>query len=101
MDQLSVGPLLLRHEPQPGPQDGEVAGHLHPCARVVASGRSVRRRCFVSDGARLILPAYGAFAGGLSVRDHAFAGLFACAPLVGAIGSRRVHAVNYAAVAAE
>lgn len=99
IDEMTIGPLILRHEPQPGPQRGEVAGHLHPCARVVASARSVRRRCFITDGERLILPAYGAYAGGLSVRDAAFAGLFSRPPLIGAIGSRRVHAVKFSAVA--
>ena len=101
LEELSIGPLVLRHEPRPGPQSGEIAGHLHACARVVASGRSVRRRCFATDGQRLILPAYGAYAGGLSVRDSAFDGLFACAPLIGAIGSRRVHAVKFSAVAGD
>ncbi len=98
VDELGLGPLNLRHEPLSGPQDGEIAGHLHPCARVVASARSVRRRCFITDGLRLILPAYGAYAGGLSVRDPAFDGLFARLPLIGAIGSRRVHAVKFSAV---
>lgn len=98
---LQIAGLVLRHEPQPGDQPGEVAGHLHPCARVVGQGRSVRRRCFVADGRRLVLPAYGAYAGGLSIRDPAFAGLFARPPLVGAIGSRRVHAVGFDRVGAE
>ena len=98
VDELTLGPLSLRHEPLSGPRHGEIAGHLHPCARVVASGRGVRRRCFITDGTRLILPAYGAYAGGLSVRDAAFDGLFARPPLIGAIGSRRVHAVRYSAV---
>jgi DNA ligase-associated metallophosphoesterase len=101
IDELTLGPLTLRHEPQSGPQPGEIAGHLHPCARVVSAGRSVRRRCFVTDGARLILPAYGAYAGGLSVRDPAFDGLFAGPPLIGAIGSRRVHAVKFSSVAGD
>ena len=39
-------------------------------------GRSVRRRAFVSDGTRLILPAFGVLTGGLNVLDRAFAGLF-------------------------
>ena len=76
LDELSVGPLTFRHQPAPGPADGEIAGHLHPAARVVGRGRSVRRRCFAGDGHRLILPAFGAYAGGLDVRDPAFAGLF-------------------------
>ena len=76
LDELSVGPLTFRHEPAEAQADGEIAGHLHPAARVVGRGKSVRRRCFAGDGYRLILPAFGAYAGGLDVRDPAFAGLF-------------------------
>ena len=76
LGELSVGPLTFRHEPAEGHADGEIAGHLHPAARVVGRGKSVRRRCFAGDGHRLILPAFGAYAGGLDVRDKAFAGLF-------------------------
>jgi uncharacterized protein len=68
--------LNFTHEPT-GSVAGEVAGHLHPCARIVgSSGRSIRRRCFISDGRTLIMPAFGAFTGGLNVRDVAFDGLF-------------------------
>ena len=94
-----VAGLTLRHEPLAGAQLGEVAGHLHPCARVVARGRTVRRRCFVTDGARLVLPAFGAYAGGLSVRDRAFAGLFVRRPIVIALGSARAHVVAWGSVA--
>jgi len=94
-DTLSVGPLVLRHEPEAGAQPGEVSGHLHPCARVRSPRGSVRRRCFVTDGERLILPAFGAFAGGLNVRDAAFGGLFVRQPVVGALGGARVHAVGW------
>lgn len=98
---LALGPLLLRHEPLPGLQGGEVSGHLHPCAKVRASRGSVRRRCFVTDGARLILPAFGAYAGGLNVRDAAFAGLFARKPIIGALGAARVHAVGWRSLAGD
>jgi DNA ligase-associated metallophosphoesterase len=73
---LAIGPLLFRHAPQPGAVTGEVAGHLHPVARVSGRGRTVRRRCFVSDRRRVILPAFGAYTGGLNVRDRAFADVF-------------------------
>lgn len=73
---LAIGPLLFRHAPQPGAVTGEVAGHLHPVARVSGRGRTVRRRCFVSDRRRVILPAFGAYTGGLNVRDRAFAEVF-------------------------
>lgn len=73
---LTLGGLLLRHEPGADPVAGEVAGHLHPCGKVAMRGRAVRRRCFVTDGHRLIMPAFGAYAGGLNVRDKAFDAAF-------------------------
>lgn len=100
-DEIGVGALILRHEPQDGPQGGEVSGHLHPCAKVRSARGGVRRRCFVTDGARLILPAFGAYAGGLNVRDRAFAGLFVRKPIIGALGSERVHAVGWRSLAGD
>lgn len=73
---VRMGGLLLRHEPQPRAEAGEIAGHLHPVARVRTESRTMRRRCFVTDGARLVMPAFGAYAGGLNVLDEAFAPLF-------------------------
>lgn len=73
---LDLGRLTLRHEPRGVGAPGEIAGHLHPCARVVCEGRVLRRRCFASDGARLVMPAFGAYAGGLNILDEAFAPLF-------------------------
>ena len=100
-DEIAIAGLILRHEPLPGPQIGEVAGHLHPCARVVASRGSVRRRCFVTDGSRMVVPAFGAYAGGLNIRHAAFAGLFSQPPLCGALGADRVHAVGWRSVAGD
>jgi DNA ligase-associated metallophosphoesterase len=74
--ELSVGPLVFRHEPLAGTRPGEIAGHLHPAARLVGRGRSIRRRCFAADGNRLVMPAFGALAGGLNVLDTAFRPLF-------------------------
>lgn len=94
-DELSILGLTLRHEPQGGLQPGEVAGHLHPCAKVAAQSGVVRRRCFVTDGDRLVVPAFGAYAGGLNILDVAFAGFFSRPPLAGALGASRVHAVGW------
>lgn len=69
-----VGGLTFRHLPT-GAQ-GEIAGHLHPLARIAHRGRAVSRRCFAADETRLVMPAFGAFTGGLNVRDAAFADLF-------------------------
>jgi metallophosphoesterase superfamily enzyme len=84
-----------------GAAPGEVAGHLHPCARIVGRGGSVRRRCFVTDGERAVLPAFGAYAGGLNVLDAAFAGLFARPPLAGALATNRVRAIGWRRLAAD
>jgi DNA ligase-associated metallophosphoesterase len=95
-DELDLAGLIFRHEPQAGRID--VTGHLHPCARVRGAGRSVRRRCFVTDGERLILPAFGAYAGGLNVRDVAFAGLFNRTPMAVALG-QKAHPVRWSMLA--
>jgi DNA ligase-associated metallophosphoesterase len=94
-DELKVGTLIFRHEPQGGRQPGEIAGHLHPCARLVGRGRAVRRRCFATDGERIILPAFGAYAGGLNIRDKAYAGMFSGAPLAVALGKDRAHPLSW------
>lgn len=73
---LTLGGLSLRHEPFEGPVTHEIAGHLHPAAKVAMHGHAMRRPCFVSNGRRLVVPAFGAFTGGLNVMDDAFAPLF-------------------------
>ncbi len=80
-EELAIGGLVFRHEPDAGASRGEIAGHLHPSARVRLRGRSVRRRCFAGDGRRLVMPAFGAFTGGLNILDEAYAGLFERATL--------------------
>ncbi|MEM6439276.1 MAG: ligase-associated DNA damage response endonuclease PdeM [Pseudomonadota bacterium] len=71
--ELREGPLVFRHEAAAEPGGGEVSGHYHPKARLVASGRRVSRACFVVSGPRLILPAFGCYTGGLDVRAPALA----------------------------
>ncbi len=90
--EIAIGGLVFRHEPLAGAA-GEVAGHLHPCATVARRGHTLRRRCFVSDGVRLVMPAFGAYTGGLNVRDPAFQSLFGTSYLAYALGGRRVYAV--------
>lgn len=93
-DALAFGPLTFRHEPSEDAADGEIAGHLHPVARVSQRGRAVSRRCFASDGRRLVMPAFGAYAGGLNVRDRAICGLFGPAGFTAhMLGAQRLYAV--------
>ena len=92
---MALGPLTLRHEPEPG-RTAEIAGHLHPAGKVVLRGRGVRRRCFITDGARMVLPAFGSYAGGLNVCDAAFKPLFPQGFTAHLIGDGRVFAIGRA-----
>ncbi|WP_417471008.1 ligase-associated DNA damage response endonuclease PdeM [Maricaulis sp.] len=96
LHELAIGPLTLRHLPFEGPAPGEIAGHLHPCARVRGKGRSVRARCFATDGTRLVMPAFGAFTGGLNVCDAAFGRCFGATPDVLMMGAEAVYPVRAA-----
>lgn len=73
---LEIGGIALRHQPMPSRVTHEIAGHMHPAARLSMYGYSIRRPCFVGNGRRLVLPAFGTFAGGLNVLDDAFLPLF-------------------------
>ena len=93
LDDLALGRLTLRHEPLGGALD-EIAGHLHPAGKVRLHGRSVRRRCFVTDGRRCVMPAFGAYAGGLNVRHRAFTQVFSTLAFTAhMLGEQRVYAV--------
>jgi uncharacterized protein len=70
------GALTFRHEPHDTDAHGEVCGHLHPKARVVVKGRGISRPCFLSDGRRMVMPAFGAYTGGLDAFDPAFFPVF-------------------------
>ncbi|MEM7191610.1 MAG: ligase-associated DNA damage response endonuclease PdeM [Pseudomonadota bacterium] len=74
---LSIEGVVLRHEPSNDARRPEIVGHLHPIARISRRGAVVRRRCFATDGARLVMPAFGAYTGGLNVLHDAFKPLFA------------------------
>lgn len=74
--EVRVDGLTFRHEPVAGETQGEIAGHLHPAAKVRGRAGSIRRRAFATDGSRMVLPAFGVLSGGLNVLDRAFHGLF-------------------------
>jgi len=92
--ELAIGPLTFRHEPSPHGADGEIAGHLHPSARVAQRGRGVARRCFAADAKRMVMPAFGAYAGGLNIRDRAFVALFGALSFTAhLLGAGRLYAI--------
>lgn len=90
--EVAIGPIVFRHEPTGG--FGEIAGHLHPKARVATRARWLERRCFASDGERAVMPAFGAYTGGLSIRDEAFAKIFRCPGFMAhVLGDTRLHTI--------
>ena len=94
-EMLKLGPLTFRHEPLPGAGAGEIAGHLHPCATVGTGVRRLRRRCFAFDGARLVMPAFGAYTGGLCVLDQAFARVLRAPFIAMVLGKARVYPISH------
>ncbi len=66
--------LTFRHIAMPTVKDGhgEISGHYHPKATIRGAGR---RPCFLSNPSRLIMPAFGAYTGGLSAHDRILTGI--------------------------
>jgi hypothetical protein len=73
---IEVEGIVLRHEPRPGHVTHEIAGHLHPAAKLSMHGYTLRRPCFVGNGRRLVLPAFGTYTGGLNILEEPFEPLF-------------------------
>jgi len=96
-DTVAIGPFVFRHEPGGRTDENEIAGHLHPVARVNVRGRTVSRKCFASDGRRMVMPAFGAYTGGLNVRDRAFAAIFEALDFTAhMLGQTRLYAISAA-----
>ncbi len=96
--EIALGGVTLRHEPGTGAVN-EIAGHLHPVAAIRRRGRRVRTKCFVISPARIILPAFGAYTGGLDVRHEVFRPLLAGEAFrVIMVGNSALHALPGRAV---
>jgi DNA ligase-associated metallophosphoesterase len=93
--ELALAPFTFRHQARPGATH-EISGHFHPKASIPARGATVSRPCFVADGRRLILPALGAFTGGLDVHDPAIATLFPRGGRVFLLGQERLFSFPFA-----
>jgi uncharacterized protein len=85
------GGLVFRHEPDETDATGEICGHLHPKASVVLKGRRISRFCFLSDGRRMVMPAFGAYTGGLDAFDPAFFPVFPSGFSAYLLGKGRVY----------
>lgn len=95
-DEFVLDGLVFRHEPSLRTGRGEVAGHLHPSATVCRRGKYVRRPCFATDGARLVMPAFGVLSGGLDLKHKAMQGLFNRIDLIAhLLGRDRIYSVRF------
>ncbi|MEZ5659243.1 MAG: ligase-associated DNA damage response endonuclease PdeM [Burkholderiaceae bacterium] len=67
---VRAGPFLLRHEPVPERGLHVLAGHIHPVLRLVGRADSLRLPCFWLRDGLTVLPAFGAFTGGWTIRPQ-------------------------------
>ena len=81
--ELTVRPFTFRHIAEPG-QSAEISGHFHPKARLAGQSRP----CFLADAARLMMPAYGTYTGGLWSNDPALTTIMARDALAILTGTR-------------
>lgn len=91
VETVKRGGLVFRHEPEAGDAPGEICGHLHPKACVVVKDRRISRFCFLSDGRRMVMPAFGAYTGGLDAFDPAFYPIFPSGFSAYLLGKGRVY----------
>jgi DNA ligase-associated metallophosphoesterase len=91
VDEYKTGPLVFRHQALAGRVMGEISGHFHPKATVPVRGTQVCRPCFIADGYRMMLPAIGAYTGGLDVRDAAIGVHFPRGGRVFLLGRERLY----------
>jgi DNA ligase-associated metallophosphoesterase len=96
VETFQTTPLVFRHSAVAGAPAGEVSGHYHPKATVPARGGSITRACFIADAGRIMLPAFGAFTGGLDVRDAAIMRLFPRGARVFLLGKERLFSFSLA-----
>ena len=89
---FALGPLRFRHQALDGLVAGEaeLCGHHHPKACIATRGGAVSRPCFVADTRRMILPAFGAYTGGLDVASPPIARLFPRGGRAFLLGSKRL-----------
>lgn len=65
-DRAVIGGLTFRHEALTGTRS-EISGHYHPAVRL----KGLRRPAFLIDRDRIVLPAFGAYTGGLDAHAPA------------------------------
>lgn len=91
----TIAPFTFRHQARPQAQ-AEISGHYHPKVRVARRGHRLSYKCALVGPDHLILPAFGAFTGGLDVSDPVYAPFKVGGATALALGRRRVAPVAIA-----
>lgn len=103
-EELEIGGIVLRHRAQPGETRPELSGHYHPRLHLTVHRRHIRRPCAVvssndaSDGTpsgRMILPAFGAYTGGMNAGDPAILEALQPAERIDAVVHARDRAASF------
>ena len=101
VDEFSLGALIFRHQSNAtvvrADSPGEICGHHHPKAAIAVRGGTQSRACFVADARRVMLPAFGAYTGGLDVTHPEISRLFPRGGRVFLLGRERLFSFALAA----
>ncbi|MFZ1108389.1 MAG: ligase-associated DNA damage response endonuclease PdeM [Rhodomicrobium sp.] len=79
---MEIGGVVLRHEPDAARGAPHIVGHFHPKARVGAGGAGLSGRCFCVSDDLLMMPAFGAYAGGMAWQSPALRSLHRAEPRI-------------------
>lgn len=85
LDAYTEGGILFRHEASKD-EGYEISGHFHPKIDLTHKGGFISCRCFIEDGRKMIIPAFGAYTGGLAISNPAIREHFS--------GISRYYAIN-------
>jgi uncharacterized protein len=88
--EMEIGGVVLRHEPHVDRLVPQIVGHIHPKASLPAGGHRFSGPCFCVSEDLLIMPAFGAYAGGLSCKAAPVRALHASEPRLYMIHAARL-----------
>lgn len=71
----------------------EISGHYHPKAQIHLKGQRINRACFIEDGNRFILPAYGSLTGGLDIKNKVISELFSENFTAHLLGNNKIYSI--------
>lgn len=75
-EDYTVDGITFRHQAIMNDPALEISGHYHPKIILMHKGGKIDKDCFIEDGKKMILPAFGAYTGGLDVSAAEIQALF-------------------------